>query len=139
MMVCTNEPQGNSPMKSRVVRVSFMLLFTAAAAACGKSSTSPSDTSSSDSSGSVSSSSVTVSVATPKILQPQNGAQVRNADQPILLVVQNAVVTKAGSTPYTFEVSTDAAFSAKVQTKDNVAEGTSGQTGVTLDMLPPAK
>jgi hypothetical protein len=125
-------------MKSRAARLSFMLLFTAAAA-CGKSSTSPSDTSSSDSSGSVSTSSVTGSVTTPKILQPANGAQVRNADQPILLVVQNAVVTKTGSTTYTFEVSTDAAFSVKVQTKDNVAEGTSGQTGVTLDTLAPAK
>jgi hypothetical protein len=126
-------------MKSRLVRVSFMLLFAAAAAACGKSSTSPSDTSSSDSSGSVSTSSVTGSVTTPKTLQPANGSQVRNADQPLLLVVQNAVTTKSGSTTYTFEVATDAAFAVKVQTKDNVAEGTGGQTGVTLDVLPPGK
>ncbi len=127
-------------MNNRVVRLSFLVLFTAAlAAACGKSSTSPSDASSSDSSGSVSSSSVTGSVATPKILQPSNGATVRNADQPVLLVVQNAVVTKTGATTYTFEVSSDAAFSVKVQTKDNVAEGTGGQTGVTLDPLAPGK
>jgi hypothetical protein len=126
-------------MNSRVARLSFALIFVAAAAACGKSSTSPSDTSGSDANGTVSSSSVTGSVTTPKTVQPANGAQVRNADQPVLLVVQNAVVTKSGGTTYTFEVSTDAAFSVKVQTKDNVAEGTSGQTGVTLDTLAPGK
>jgi hypothetical protein len=126
-------------MNNRVARFSLALIFIAAAAACGKSSTSPSDSTSSDSGGNVSSSSVTGSVTTPKTVQPANGAQVRNADQPVLLVVQNAVVTKSGGTTYTFEVSTDAAFSVKVQTKDNVAEGSSGQTGVTLDPLAPSK
>jgi hypothetical protein len=126
-------------MNSRLVRLSFACLFIAAAAACGKSSTSPSDTTSSDSSGSVSTSSITGSVTTPKTLQPTNGAQIRNSDQPVLLVVQNAVVTRGGGTTYTFEVSTDAAFSTKVQTKDGVAEGSAGQTGVTLDTLPPGK
>ena len=126
-------------MNSRVVRASVVLLLTAAVAACGKSSTSPSDTSSSDSNNSVSTSSVTGSVATPKILQPSNGAQVRNADRPLLLVVQNAVVTKTGATTYTFEVSTDSAFSTKVQTKDNVAEGTGGQTGSRSTCCPPRR
>jgi hypothetical protein len=126
-------------MNSRVVRFSFALILIGTAAACGKSSTSPSDSSSSDSSGTVSSSSVTGSVTTPKTVQPANGAQVRNADQPVLLVVQNAIVTKNGGTTYTFEVSTDAAFSVKLQTKDNVAEGSSGQTGVTLDTLAAGK
>ncbi len=46
--------------------------------------------------------------------------------------MQNAITTKPGLT-YTFEVATDAAFASKVQTKDAVAEGTSGQTGVRLD------
>jgi hypothetical protein len=126
-------------MNSRFARFSFALMFLVTAAACGKSSTSPSDTSTTDSNGSVSGSSATGSVASPRALQPANGAQVRNADQPLLLVVQNAVVTKTGTTTYTFEVSTDAAFSVKVQTKDGVAEGTSGQTGVTLDPLAPGK
>jgi hypothetical protein len=46
-------------MNSRFARLSFTLMFLATAAACGKSSTSPSDTSTTDSNGSVSSSSVT--------------------------------------------------------------------------------
>lgn len=125
-------------MNSRFAHL-FLALTLVSAAACGKSSTSPSDTSTSDSSGTVSSSSVTGSVTAPRALQPSNGALVRNSDQPVLLVVQNAVVTKAGGTTYTFEVSTDAAFSVKVQTKDGVVEGSSGQTGVTLDALPSGK
>ena len=55
------------------------------------------------------------------------------------LTVQNAIVTKTGGTTYTFEVATDAAFTAKVQTKDGVAEGSGGQTSVKLDALAPAK
>src|SRR5471030_201180 len=48
--------------------------------------------------------------------------------QPITLVVQNAVASKAGTT-YIFEVAADVAFT-KVQTKDGIAEGSSGQTSV---------
>ena len=55
------------------------------------------------------------------------------------LTVLNAVVTKPGGTTYTFEVATDAAFTAKVQTKDGVAEGSGGQTSVKLDALAAAK
>jgi hypothetical protein len=53
----------------------------------------------------------------------------------VTLVVQNAIVTQTGSTTYTFEVATDSAFSAKVQTKDAVGEGSGGQTSIKLDQL----
>jgi hypothetical protein len=55
-------------------------------------------------------------------------------DQPVTLVVQNAAITSTGGNVYLFEVATDPAFATKVQTKDNVAEGT-GQTSVKLDSL----
>ena len=48
-------------------------------------------------------------------------SQVRNADQPIALVVTNAVSTKTGLT-YTFEVATDVAFASKAQTSDAIPE-----------------
>src|SRR5262249_19757081 len=60
------------------------------------------------------------------------------ASQPVTLTVQNAVVTGAGSTTYDFEVATDAAFTAKVQTKSGVSQG-SGQTAVTIDALAAAR
>jgi hypothetical protein len=55
--------------------------------------------------------------------------------QPITLTVQNAAVTSAAGATYTFEVATDSAFTAKVQVKDDVAEGSGGQTSVVLDQL----
>jgi hypothetical protein len=83
--------------------------------------------------------SLTGSVTTPRPVTPANGALIANSGQPVTLTVQNAVVTKPGATTYTFEVATDAAFAAKVQTKDSVAEGGGGQTSVKLDALAPAK
>jgi hypothetical protein len=77
---------------------------------------------------------LTASIAAPSPLAPANNAQIRNLDQPVTLIVQNAITTKPGLT-YTFEVATDPAFASKVQTKDAVVEGTSGQTGVRLDQL----
>jgi hypothetical protein len=93
-----------------------------AAVACGSSPASP----------------AAVSTAAPQLLTPANGAQVANQTQPVTLVVQNAAASKAGTT-YTFEVASDIALTTKVQTKDGVAEGSNGQTSVTLDALPAAK
>jgi hypothetical protein len=81
---------------------------------------------------------LTSSVAAPRPAQPLNNAQIRNVDQPVTLVAVNALITQGAAGTYTFEVATDAAFATKVQTKDNVAEGASGQTSVRLDALPPA-
>lgn len=82
---------------------------------------------------------LTASVATPRPLTPVNGAAIANLAQPITLAVQNAIVTKRGGTTYTFEVATDAAFAARVQTKDAVAEGGGGLTSIKLDALAPAR
>jgi hypothetical protein len=79
-----------------------------------------------------------VSTVAPQQLTPTNGAQIANQAQPVTLVVQNAAASKAG-TLYTFEVASDVAFTAKVQTKDGVAEVSGGQTSVRLDALPAAK
>ena len=100
-----------------IVSVSALL----AAVACSRSPASPA-----------------VSTVAPQQLTPANGAQIANQTQPVTLVVQNAVASKAGTT-YTFEVATDVPFTNKVQTKDGIAEGSSGQTSVRLDALPAAK
>jgi hypothetical protein len=87
---------------------------------------------------SASTNSVTASVVAPRPAAPATGAQIKNGDQPVSLVVQNAISTGTGTT-YTFEVSGDASFGAKVQTKDGVAEGSGGQTTVKLDSLAAAR
>src|SRR5206468_2901912 len=121
---CPPGPMESIPMISRSSRVLFPLWLLLLAAACTKSSpTQPSGS---------------ASVTTPRPLLPINGAQVRNADQPVVLSVQNAIATGGGTT-YTFEVAGDAGFAIKVQTKDNVSEASGGQTAVRLDALAPAR
>jgi hypothetical protein len=105
-------------MTYSVARACLAALTLAAAAGCAKSPAQPSAD----------------ATTAPVPSLPPNNSQVRNADQPIALVVTNAVSTKAGLT-YTFEVATDVAFASKVQTKDAVPEGTNGQTSVRLDPL----
>lgn len=78
------------------------------------------------------------SVTTPRPAQPADSTQIPNLSQPVTLVIQNALATQTPTT-YTFEVATDPGFSSKVQTKDSVAEGSSGQTSVKLDSLTAAK
>lgn len=81
---------------------------------------------------------LTASVTVPRPVSPSNNVQIRNVDQPVTLVIANAISTQPGGT-YTFEVATDAGFATKVQTKDSVAEGSGGQTSVRLDALTPAR
>ena len=113
-------------MNVRLNRWSVVCLVAMFAAACGKNPSEPSGTSSSGG--------VTGSVTAPQPVAPTPGAQIRFSEQPITLTVQNATTTKGAAT-YTFEVATDSAFSSKAQVKDNVAEGTNGQTTVKLDAL----
>ncbi len=106
-------------MTYAVARACVIALILAAAVGCTKNPAQPS-------------AEATTTAPVPSL--PPNNSQVKNADQPIALVVTNAVSTKTGLT-YTFEVATDVAFATKVQTKDAVPEGTNGQTSVRLDPL----
>lgn len=107
-------------MKMRVGTFVIIGAAILAMASCTGSSTQPSGSS---------------SVVAPKGSLPAANASIRYIDQPVTLTIANAVVTQPGTTMYTFEVSTDASFNAKTQTKSAVAEGASGQTSVKLDQL----
>jgi hypothetical protein len=74
----------------------------------------------------------------PVLTAPTNGAQIPNQGQPVTLVVANASGTAAGTT-YTFEVASDIGFTTKVQTRDGIPAGISGQTSAQLDPLPAQK
>src|SRR5262249_28170683 len=100
------------------------IAIAAAAVACSDNNSNPSQPSND----------LTASVAAPRAVSPGGDVVIRNTDQPVTLVVQNAVSTQSAATTYTFEVATDSAFASKVQTKDGVTQG-SGQTAVRLDML----
>ncbi len=102
---------------ARLWIVAFALI---AAVACSKSPAAPST--------------ADPTTAPPVPSVPSNNSQVRNVDQPILLVVTNAASAKSGLS-YTFQVASDVAFTSVVQTKDSIPEGTTGQTSVRLDPL----
>lgn len=78
---------------------------------------------------------LTASIIAPRPLAPANNSAVVFSSQPVTLTVLNAIVTRGTDTTYTFEVATDSGFSTKAQTKDNVAQGSNGQTSVRLDAL----
>ena len=105
------------------------IVIAAGAAACSKGA-SPAEPSASTA---VADANASASVTAPRPLTPAAGALVRNADQPVTLVVGNAVAT-SGTATYTFEVATDAAFANKVFSRAGVAQ-TSGQTALTIDRL----
>jgi len=104
------------------------IAIAASAAACSDNNSNPAQPSSN----------LTASVAAPRPVSPASDVVIRNGDQPVTLIVQNAASTQSAATTYTFEVATDAAFASKVQTKDGVTQG-SGQTAVRLDMLTAAR
>lgn len=116
-----------------------MLGIAAALSGASCSSSAPTAPTASATAATVDSGALTASVTVPRPVAPANGVTIPNLSQPVKLAVANAVVTKTGSTTYTFEVASDSAFTSKVQTKDNVAEGSGGQTSVTLDALTPAR
>lgn len=68
----------------------------------------------------------------PKAVSPATGSTFKFTEQPLTLVVDNAVTTGKGALTYSFEIATDEAFNAKVWTKEAVPAGTS-QTSVKLD------
>jgi hypothetical protein len=111
-------------MRRRACSGFLCLAALLAASACGSSPAAPTPT----------------PAGAPQLVTPANGAQVANQTQPVKLVVNNAPAgTATGARTYTFEVASDVAFTNKVQTKDGVAEGTGGQTSVTLDALASVK
>src|SRR4051812_2659862 len=103
-----------------------------AAAACSKNSTPTQPTTVA---AAADGAAATASVTVPRQISPAAGASIRNADQPVTLVVANAVLTQSATATYTFEVSTDAGFSTKVYSKIGVAAGTGGQTSLTIDRI----
>jgi len=113
-------------------------VLAAAAAAFGCSSSNPSQPTTTTSAASApAAANATASIAAPRPVAPANNPTIRFADQPVTLTAANAITTASGAAiTYTFEVASDAAFTTRVQTWDNVAEGAAG-TGVTTQKLDP--
>ena len=100
----------------RVLRLLLLLYLAIDLSACNQSPTQPSGSG---------------TVTSPAPSSPVNGAQIAFGSQPIVLTVVNAT---GGAATYTFEVASDAGFTAKIATKDAPA-GSNGSTSVTLEPL----
>ena len=120
-------------LKSRF-RGAALLVVCLAAAACSKSSN-PAQPTTATTAATPDSEASTASVTVPRPVSPAAGAAIRNVDQPVTLVVGNAVLTQSAAATYTFEVSTDTGFATKTYTKNGVAAGTNGQTSLTIDKI----
>jgi hypothetical protein len=116
-------------------RMAAMAAVCLAAAACSKSS-SPTQPTTAATTATAESTAATSSVTVPRAVSPAAGASIRNVDQPVTLVVANAVVTQSAVATYTFEVSTDSGFATKAYSKTGVVAGASGQTSLTIDKIP---
>src|SRR5437588_212061 len=106
-------------LRSRLAASAMVCL---AAAACSKSSSPTQPTAAA----AAIAADATASVTVPRPVSPAAGAQIRNVDQPVTLVVANAVLTQSAAATYTFEVSTDSGFSSKAYSKSGVAAGAAG-------------
>jgi hypothetical protein len=76
-----------------------------------------------------------VEISAPKLVEPQQGVRVKESQQPVRLSVENARSSGVRPLWYTFELSSDAAFSNVLFARTKVAPGDGGRTSVQLDML----
>jgi hypothetical protein len=126
-------------MKQKSLCIWSALALLVATTACTKASpTRPSDGTASGQTASVTDAVTGVTLTTPSLVTPTVNQQFKNVEQPLTLTIKNAVTSGTTALTYTFEVATDAAFAAKVYTKDGVAAG-SGTTALKIDKLTPNK
>ena len=79
-----------------------------------------------------------VEITSAALVEPSQGSKIRESQQPIRLVVQNARSTGVRPLTYMFEVSADTNFGTKVFARSGVPPG-EGRTSVQLDRLNSAR
>ena len=75
-----------------------------------------------------------VTISAPRLLEPAQGFKFKENQQPIKLVVENAVTTGVRPLWYAFEVASDPGFTNKVYARGSVPQG-DGRTSVQIDAL----
>ncbi|MBA3642378.1 MAG: hypothetical protein H0W53_24605 [Acidobacteria bacterium] len=76
-----------------------------------------------------------VEITAPRVLQPGEGIKIKEAQQPITLLVENSSSNGVRPVAYTFEVSSTENFEQKLYARSGVTPGTDGRTRVTVDRL----
>jgi hypothetical protein len=105
-------------------------MLAVAAAACGKASPAQPSSTNGGSAG--------TSYVAPGGVAPADKALIAYASQPVFMIISNGTASSGQATSYSFEVATDAAFTHKVFTKDNLsAEQGGGVTHQSIDAKLP--
>jgi hypothetical protein len=73
-----------------------------------------------------------VDISAPRLMQPAAGVTVKDTEQPIKLVLENATTNGQRKLFYLFEVASDSEFRTKLFAVDNVPPGDGGRTQVTI-------
>jgi hypothetical protein len=73
-----------------------------------------------------------VSIGMPVPVDPKDGRNIEVANQPVMLVIQNAPTNGERPLNYLFEVATDTSFSNKIFVRENIAPGEGGRTSLRL-------
>lgn len=73
-----------------------------------------------------------VDISAPKILEPSSGTKIAVDKQPVTLLLENASTNGVRPLAYMFEIATDASFSNKVFSRNNVSPGEGGRTSLRL-------
>lgn len=76
-----------------------------------------------------------VEISAPRVLEPGEGLKLKEAQQPITLLVENSSTTGVRPVAYTFEVSSTETFEQKLYARSGVTPGSDGRTRVTVDRL----
>jgi len=126
-------------MKLKSLFLCGVISVLVSAAACTKSSPArPSDIDGAGTSASVTDAASGITLTTATLITPTDNQQFKFTEQPVTLTFKNAVSTGKTALTYTVEVASDAAFAAKVYTKEGLAEATA-QTAIKIDKLAGAK
>lgn len=73
-----------------------------------------------------------VDITAPRLLEPGTGWQIAGDKQPLTLLIENSFSNSPRPLNYTFEVASDAAFTNRVFTRENVDGGDAGRTSLRL-------
>jgi hypothetical protein len=76
-----------------------------------------------------------VEITSPRALLPAAGAKLKESQQPVQLMIENASSTGVRPLYYTFEVATDSTFQTKLFARGQVPPGDNGRTSIQIDRL----
>jgi hypothetical protein len=76
-----------------------------------------------------------VNITAPKLIEPAQGFKYKESQQPIKLIIENAVSNGVRPVTYMFEVASDSNFTSKVYARSGVPQGDNNRTSVQIDRL----